>query len=91
MKRWITIIALVAVGFAQGAQGFHDHPITEEPVQCVACNHLHCFSLPAVAEAIPHMNHELLGTILLERLAGNEIQDAKVVADAPKTSPPASV
>lgn len=88
MKRWIWIFTLVALAFSQGAAGFHDHPVTEEPTHCAVCSHLHCFSLPAVAELLPPTHQEVLGRALPKQIHFRNSIDDSVVTYAPKTSPP---
>jgi len=90
MKHWISILVLAAMTFSQGAEAFHDHPVTESPMDCVICNHTMCFSLPATADVLPAQNQEVLGRFFLENLSCGETAQISIIGYAPKTSPPQS-
>ncbi len=88
MKRWISIIILAAMIFSQSAEAFHDHPVTESPMDCVICSHTMCFSLPATSDVLPPQNQEILGKLFLENLSCRETAKFSIIGYAPKTSPP---
>lgn len=88
MKRWISILVLSTMALAQGAEAFHDHPVTEKPLDCIVCSHILCFSLEAESDVVPAAKQELLGKTTPEDLAHDEINKLSIVSYAPKTSPP---
>ncbi len=88
IKRWISILVLSTMVLAQGAEAFHDHPITEKPLDCVVCSHAICFSLEVESDVVPEAQQDVLGKTTLEDLGHYEINNLSIVSYAPKTSPP---
>jgi hypothetical protein len=89
MKRCVIILAVLGLLAGQAAPRLHDHLVDEqEPVSCVVCKYLSCFSLPAVGQVLPAPTHHIVGKTVADELLCLETKTAAVVSYAPKTSPP---